>query len=396
MNYTKAKKIDFEDYAIIAENICKSFSRKPLHSFFKNLFGVNYKNKKDFQALEDISFKIRKGESVGILGDNGSGKSTLLQIIAKTMQPSFGKLLINGKVAALLELGSGFNPDFSGRENVYLNGSIIGMSKSRIDQIINEVIEFADIDHFFDRPVKMYSSGMRMRLAFAVQVFVEPEILVIDEALGVGDQNFRLKCFNKVDELLSKGITFILVTHNQEMLNNLTDRTIVLDEGKIAIDSDTFNSIDFYNKRISSKSEFRASLHDSNSCSFCFLDNNSKLKEKFHEGEDIIVNFNLSKINHLNLKYIKFIVRNKQRILIYEKTVFLKPENLQKNDLKFRLSGIIARNIYSLESVTISEELENESQINYSAKEIKYFEVLNHNKNSITRGICDMGISILN
>ena len=396
MNYTKAKKIDFEDYAIIAEKICKSFTGKPLYSCFKNLFGVDFKNKKDFQALEDISFKIRKGESVGILGENGSGKSTLLQLIAKTMMPNSGRLRTNGKLAALLELGSGFNPDFTGRENVYLNASILGLRKSRTDQVLDDILRFADIGDFVDLPVKTYSSGMRMRLAFAVQVFVEPEILVIDEALGVGDQNFRLKCFNKVNELLSKGITFILVTHNQEMLNNLTDRTIVLDEGKIAIDSDTFSSIDFYNKEISSKSQFKSSLHNSKSCSFDFLNNESIRSEKFYEGEDIIVNLKIREANPLLCSHLKFTVRNKQGILIYENIVSLKQENLQKSDFKFKMRGIIARNVYSLEVVPIIAKNDYKNEISLFKKEIRYFEVCGALKNTMRRGICDMDILMLN
>ena len=395
MSFNKAEKIDSGEYAIIAEKICKRFPGSPSYSFVENLLGINLRTKKDFQGLRDISFKIKKGESVGILGENGSGKSTLLQVIAKTLLPSSGTVQTNGKLAALLELGSGFNPDFTGKENVYLNASILGLSKSRIDQILDEVLDFADIDHFVNRPVKTYSSGMRMRLAFAVQVFVEPEILIIDEALGVGDQNFRLKCFNKIAELLSKKITFILVSHNQEILYNLTERTLVLDEGKIAIDSDTFNSIAFYNNKISSKSEFRPSLHNSSSCFFYFSNTNGVATDRYCEGEDIIVNYNLNEFDHENTNYIKFIVRNKQRILIYEKTIECNIKNFGRKELKVIMKGIIARNIYSLEVLKIKEKMDYYYEHLSSAKEIKYFEVFAAVKNSSFRGVCDMGISVI-
>ena len=195
-----------------------------------------------------------------------------------------------------------------------------------------------------------------MRLAFAVQVFVEPEILIIDEALGVGDQNFRLKCFNKISELLSKEITFILVSHNQEILYNLTERTLVVDDGKIAIDSDTFSSIEFYNKKISSKSEFRPSLHNSSSCFFYFSNINGVATDKYYEGEHIIVNYNINESEYKNIKYIKFIIRNKQRILIYEKTIKYNKKSLSR---KFQviMKGII-RNIYSVEVLNMGEKNE--------------------------------------
>ena len=394
MSSDLAGEIDLGEYAIIAENICKRFPGIPSYSFLDNLLGINFRSPNDFQCLQDISFKIKKGESVGILGENGSGKSTLLQVIAKTLQPSSGTIQTNGKLAALLELGSGFNPDFTGIENVYLNASILGLSKSRIDQILDEVLDFADIDHFVNRPVKTYSSGMRMRLAFAVQVFVEPEILIIDEALGVGDQNFRLKCFNKISELLSKEITFILVSHNQEILYNLTARTIVLDEGKIAIDSDTFNSIDFYNKNISSKSEFRPSLHNSSSCFFYFSNTNGVATDKYCEGEDIIVNYNINESEHKNINYIKFIIRNKQRILIYEKTI---KYNKKSHSHKFQviMKGIIPRNIYSVEVLNMREKMNLDCEYISFDKQIKYFEVISESKKLEYRGVCDLSLSVI-
>ena len=235
--------LSMDGLAVVAENLGKRFSGRLIHPLMKVCSGSPAM--RDFHALRDISFEIAKGEAIGILGENGSGKSTLLQLIAKTMMPSSGRLRTNGKLAALLELGSGFNPDFTGRENVYLNASILGLSKSRTDQVLDDILSFADIGDFVDRPVKTYSSGMRMRLAFAVQVFVEPEILIIDEALGVGDQFFRKKCHEKINELLNGGITFLYVTQRGD-LEATYESGFLLHQGRLVLDGGVQNA-DEYN-----------------------------------------------------------------------------------------------------------------------------------------------------
>lgn len=186
-----------------------------------------------FMALDNISFEVKKGESVGIIGRNGSGKSTLLQIITGTLSPTAGQVYTNGRIAALLELGSGFNPEFTGRENVYLNGALLGLSRAQIDQRFDAIAAFADIGKYLDQPVKTYSSGMLVRLAFAVQVQVEPDILIIDEALAVGDSLFQKKCYRKIESLIDRGVTFLLVSHEQESIRNLTGKSLYLDAGKL-------------------------------------------------------------------------------------------------------------------------------------------------------------------
>ena len=249
----KDSSMEDEECAIVVKNLSKRFTVSPVRTMFRGLTGKIKKKESDFEALKNISFRIKKGESVGILGENGSGKSTLLQIIANILEPSSGNVQTNGKLAALLELGSGFNPDFSGRENVYLNASILGFSKKQTDQVFDRIEEFADIGEFIDRPISTYSSGMKMRLAFAVQVFVEPEILVVDEALSVGDQFFKLKCFDKINELLKKGITFLFVSHNEEALRRITNRVILLYQGEILLDGTVQECIDKYNIKMGQK-----------------------------------------------------------------------------------------------------------------------------------------------
>jgi lipopolysaccharide transport system ATP-binding protein len=187
---------------------------------------------REFWALRDVSFEVKKGETVGIIGRNGSGKSTLLQLICGTLNPTSGSIQTNGRIAALLELGSGFNPEFTGRENVYLNGALLGFSAAQIDEKFDAIAAFADIGEHLDQPVKTYSSGMLVRLAFAVQVQVEPEILIVDEALAVGDALFQKRCFQRIEKLVSDGTTLLFVSHDQESVRTLTNRALLLNKGR--------------------------------------------------------------------------------------------------------------------------------------------------------------------
>ncbi len=187
---------------------------------------------RDFHALKDISFELRKGECIGIIGRNGSGKSTLLQIIAGTLQPTSGRVNSSGRVAALLELGTGFNPEFTGRENVFLNGIILGLTQAEIEAKYNAIAAFADIGDFMDQPVKSYSSGMTMRLAFAVQTAVEPDILIVDEALSVGDAPFQAKCFARIRTLQESGCTILFVSHDVTSVLTLCSSAILLSSGR--------------------------------------------------------------------------------------------------------------------------------------------------------------------
>ncbi len=186
---------------------------------------------RQFWALRHVSFEVQRGETLGIVGRNGAGKSTLLQIICGTLTPSEGRVQVRGRVAALLELGSGFNSEFTGRENVYMNGAILGLSRREIDARFDRIAGFADIGQFLDQPVKTYSSGMVVRLAFAVQVQVEPDVLIVDEALAVGDLLFQKRCFQRLRELREQGCTILFVSHDLESVRSLTDRAVFLRDG---------------------------------------------------------------------------------------------------------------------------------------------------------------------
>jgi lipopolysaccharide transport system ATP-binding protein len=234
------------DIAIKIENLSKCYQiyEKPgdrlkqflLPKFIKLMGGRPKNYYREFWALKDMSLEIKKGETVGIIGRNGSGKSTLLQLICGTLNPTSGVISTNGRVAALLELGSGFNPEFTGRENVYLNGVVLGLTKKEIDTKFDSIAAFADIGQFIDQPVKAYSSGMLVRLAFGVAINIDPEILIIDEALAVGDELFQRKCFARIEAIRANGATILFVSHSGSQIIELCNRAILLDGGeKIAV-----------------------------------------------------------------------------------------------------------------------------------------------------------------
>lgn len=200
----------------------------------------------DFWALQDISFNVRTGEVIGIIGRNGAGKSTLLKIMSRITKPTSGKMKINGRIGSLLEVGTGFHPELTGRENVYLNGSILGMSRKEIDRKFDEIVAFAEVEKFLDTPVKRYSSGMYVRLAFAVAAHLEPEILIIDEVLAVGDQEFQQKCLGRMRTVANTGRTVLFVSHNMPIVRTICSRCILLANGKVECEGPAASVVDRY------------------------------------------------------------------------------------------------------------------------------------------------------
>ncbi len=203
-----------------------------------------------FNALRDVSFDVGAGETVGIVGHNGSGKSTLLKCICGVLKPSTGQIRLRGSLAALLELGAGFQPELSGRDNVYLYGAMLGLSRRTVDAVFDEIVEFSEIAPFIDTQVKFYSSGMYVRLAFAVAVNVDPDILVVDEVLAVGDERFQAKCVDRIQRFQREGRTILLVTHNADQVRALCDRAIVLDGGDLVADGPTHESLRVFRERL--------------------------------------------------------------------------------------------------------------------------------------------------
>lgn len=203
----------------------------------------------EFWALNDVSFEIKRGEVVGIIGRNGAGKSTLLKILSRITEPTQGRITLNGRVASLLEVGTGFHPELTGRENIYLNGAILGMTKAEIRSKFDEIVDFAEVEKFLDTPVKRYSSGMYVRLAFAVAAHLEPEVLIVDEVLAVGDSQFQAKCLGKMENAASGGRTVLLVTHNMLITRRLCSKAMLLEAGRIRGFGDTAGIVSDYEER---------------------------------------------------------------------------------------------------------------------------------------------------
>ncbi|MBD2676741.1 MULTISPECIES: ABC transporter ATP-binding protein [Nostoc] len=203
--------------------------------------------REEFWALKDISFEIQQGEAIGVIGRNGAGKSTLLKVLSRITEPTRGRIAIKGRVASLLEVGTGFHPELTGRENIYLNGSVLGMSKAEIKKKFDEIVAFAEVEKFLDTPVKRYSSGMYVRLAFSVAAHLEPEILIVDEVLAVGDSAFQKKCLGKMGDVATKeGRTVLFVSHSMQAIAQLTKRCILLSKGSVQFDGDTGKAVQLY------------------------------------------------------------------------------------------------------------------------------------------------------
>ncbi|MEP7229594.1 MAG: ABC transporter ATP-binding protein [Ginsengibacter sp.] len=217
-----------------------------LRDAIANPFKKKTGNDKSFLALNDVSFNVYPGQSIGIIGKNGAGKSTLLKILSKITPPTSGKIVCRGRIASLLEVGTGFHPELSGRENIYMNGSILGMRKSEIDTHFDAIVNFSGVENFLDTPLKRYSSGMQLRLAFAVAAHLEPEILIIDEVLAVGDAEFQKKCLGKMNEISKSGRTVIFVSHDMNAIEQLCNKAVILKKGMLAEEGETQELISHY------------------------------------------------------------------------------------------------------------------------------------------------------
>lgn len=237
-----------DEYVIDVDNVYKSFNiyyDKTNTIKEKLLFWKNSRREKR-DILNGVTLKIKKGEVVGLIGVNGSGKSTLLKLMTQIIYPNSGKITTKGKLTSLLELGAGFHPDFSGRENIYFNASIFGLTRKQIDERLEQIIEFSELKDFIDNPVRTYSSGMYMRLAFSVAINVDAEILLVDEILSVGDEHFQEKCFKKIEELKQNGTTIVFVTHGLGSVERFCTRAVWLHQGKIKLDGEVKDVINRY------------------------------------------------------------------------------------------------------------------------------------------------------
>lgn len=237
-------------YAIVCQDLSKTYKigavvEPTLRGTLRTLFGPK-NSSQEFRALSGINIEIEKGEAIGIIGRNGAGKSTLLKLISQITYPSKGHLEIEGTVASMLEVGTGFHPELTGRENVYLNGSLLGMTKHQIDDNFEEIVQFSEIGQYLDTPVKRYSSGMYLKLAFSVAAHLSADILLIDEILAVGDASFRQKCLSKMEQIIGKGRTIVLVSHQLENISKICSRCLLLEEGELTFDGSPSECIQKY------------------------------------------------------------------------------------------------------------------------------------------------------
>ena len=237
-----------QEYAICVKDVYKSFNvyLDKANTIKEKLLFLSRNRKEKRKVLKGINLNIKKGEAVALIGTNGSGKSTLLKLMTKILYPNSGTIEINGKLTSLLELGAGFHPDFSGRENIYFNASIFGLTKKEIDERLNDIIEFSELKNFIDNPIRTYSSGMYMRLAFSVAINVNADILLVDEILSVGDEHFQNKCIEKMLELKRQGMTMVFVTHSMDSVKKLCNRAVWLYNGEIRMDGDSNDVIKKY------------------------------------------------------------------------------------------------------------------------------------------------------
>ncbi|MEH2001641.1 MAG: ABC transporter ATP-binding protein [Nostoc sp.] len=302
-----------EEIAISLKNVSKSYKRyaRPVDRL-KEILLPGKSQAQEFWALQDINLEVYKGETLGIIGQNGSGKSTLLQIIVGTLTPTTGEVSINGRVSALLELGSGFNPEFTGRQNVFFNGQILGLSKQEIQAKYDEIASFADIGDFIDQPVKTYSSGMFVRLAFAIAVSVNPDILIVDEALAVGDIYFQQKCFDRIRSLKDWGTTLLFVSHDSAAVHKLCNRALLMETGVLVLDAKPRQVIDFYEAKLLQKKDVQP---DAVKIQIVSSSHNSRSQEK---KDSLGVNLKTKEVVINNpevvIKFIKFLDEADQEI----------------------------------------------------------------------------------
>lgn len=237
-------------YAIEVKNVTKIYRLydKPIDRLKESLSVSHKEYHKDFHALQSLSFQVEKGQTVGIIGTNGSGKSTILKIITGVLTPTAGEIVVDGKISALLELGAGFNMDYTGIENIYMNGTMMGFTRKEMDEKLQDILDFADIGDFVYQPVKTYSSGMFVRLAFALAINVEPEILIVDEALSVGDVFFQAKCYRRMEEIRKSGTTILMVTHDMGSIIKYCDKVVLLNKGEFIAQGEAGRMVDLYKK----------------------------------------------------------------------------------------------------------------------------------------------------
>lgn len=306
--------------AISVEDVSKKFklSHRQSGSLVRSVWDLIRHGREEFWALKDITFDVNQGEAFGIIGRNGAGKSTILKLLSNIMQPTNGRIRSRGRISSLIEVGAGFHPDMTGRENIYLNGSILGMTRSEIDRKYDEIVAFAELEKFVDTPVKRYSSGMYARLGFAVAAYVDPEILIVDEVLSVGDTGFQARCISRMNDVYKQGSTVIFVSHNLNLVTRLCQRAMLLEKGHVAFLGPAQSAVKAYSKAIQSNTG-QVTLHDTHTpvsdsegsiLSAYTTRSDGSACSSFFIGETIVINAVVKAGSSLRKVQMSFIVRN--------------------------------------------------------------------------------------
>jgi ABC-type polysaccharide/polyol phosphate transport system ATPase subunit len=278
------------DYAVEINDVSKMFKlyHENVRSLKEKVLFFGRRGYEEFWALKDIDIQVKEGETLGIIGANGSGKSTLLKCITKILYPTKGQIITNGSIAALLELGAGFQPDLTGRENIYLNASILGFSKKEVDRRFDDIVGFAELERFIDNHVRNYSSGMFIRLGFAIAINVDPDILMIDEVLSVGDEAFQRKCLDRIDEIQASGKTIVFVTHNVEITKEICTRVVMLESGNIVKQGNPREVVAYYHQSMESTQEGQERGNKQiKVAGVGFLDDKGEVSTSFHTGQQM-------------------------------------------------------------------------------------------------------------
>jgi lipopolysaccharide transport system ATP-binding protein len=359
---------------ISVQNVSKVYHL--YHHPFDRVLGalaLSRRRKAEFWALRDINLRVEKGEVFALLGPNGSGKSTLLQVISGILQPTTGRVLSSGRVAALLELGAGFNPEFSGRENVYLNGEILGLSRSELNDVFPRIEAFAEIGQFIDRPVKEYSSGMYVRLAFSTAIHVDPEVLIVDEALAVGDAIFASRCVQKFEELRRKNVTVLLVSHDLGLIKRLADRAAFMLDGRIVMQGAPKDAVNRYvgfvldrergskeqsagllEESIATKSSFRHGDGASRVMDVRILGSGGETCHAFRPGESIILRVRAAFLKPVSNPVVGILIRNRIGMDIFGTNTRLERADLgdfgsgEEIEVEFELDCLLSRQEYTV------------------------------------------------
>lgn len=362
-------------------------------------FGLSTKPATETWVLRDVSFAIAAGEAVGIVGQNGAGKSTLLKLITGTQRPTEGTIAVNGRIAAILELGMGFNPEFTGRQNVYHSAGLMGFSKNDIDSIVPEVEDFAEIGDYFDQPVGTYSSGMQMRVAFSVVTAFRPEILIVDEALSVGDAYFQHKSFSRIREFQEKGTTLLIVSHDRSAIQGLCDRAILLNKGNILKDGDPESVMDYYNALIAEKENNRiqtkqlkngktqtiSGTGEARTDSVVLLNADGEIIEYINVGEPVTLSIKVSVEKDLPALVLGYMIKDRLGQIIYGTNTWHTSQSIANASkgisviYSIHFSMNLGPGTYSVSTALVSTETHLNN--NYEWRDLAYiFTVLNKDK----------------